>query len=242
MDGREVDEDLMSDTQGVTTPPLEEKAPWIAQVPKEKRGEDLLSLGANLGEVVDKARAIIKERDTLKAASKPKEGVPDSPDGYKFTFAEDFPKDLVSEADIKQFASLAHELKLTGEEAAKIVNMETARAVAARKAFADGRIARQKQTRDELINEYKEKADERLAQGFTVVDKFGDPELKKELNETGMGDNPRLIKMLVKLGAFFTEKGLMGTASASAGAGAAAATGPDLKEVYKRSYATGAMK
>ena len=35
-----------------TTPPLEERAPWTAQVLKELRGEDLAELGTNLNDVV----------------------------------------------------------------------------------------------------------------------------------------------------------------------------------------------
>lgn len=223
--------------------PLEERAPWIAQVPKELRGEDLLTLGTDLGGVVKTAREIIKERDALKASSKPKEGVPESPEGYKFTFPQDFPKDLVNETDLKAFAAIAHKHKLTPAEAAEWINFETTRTLAVRKAAQEAREKRQKDVKDGLINEFKEKTDERLAAAYAVVDKFGDPELKKELNE-GMGDNPRLIKMLVKVGAFFVEKGMLSTAAAAgaAGAGAGKEGEVDLKEVYKRSYSQGAMR
>lgn len=231
----------MSDNANPAPRPIEEQAPWIAQVPKDLRGEDLLGLGNNLGDVVKNAREIIKERDALKAASKPKEGVPASPEGYKFTFPDDFPKDLISETDIKAFSAIAHKYNLTPQEAAEFINFEIGRTMALRKTQAEAKTKRQKETKDALINEYKEKADERLAAAFAVVDKFGDADLKKELNETGMGDNPRLIRMLVKVGALFTEKGLMNTGGTGAGPAANEAE-VDLKEVYKRSYATGAMR
>jgi len=232
----------MSDASTTEAPrPIEEQAPWVAQVPKELRGEDLLGLGLNLGDVVKNTREIIKERDTLKASSKPKEGVPESPEGYKFNIPEDFPKDLMNETDLKAFAAIAHKLKLTPVEAADLINFETGRTLAIRKAQGETRVQNQKKTKDLLINEYKEKADERLAAAFAVIDKFGEPGLKEELNATAMGDNPKLIKMLVKVGALFTEKGMMNTGGT--GAGPAASEQPtDLKEVYKRSYATGAMK
>lgn len=230
----------MSDPNNPAPRPIEEQAPWIAQVPKELRGEDLLALGNNLGDVVKNAREIIKERDTLKVANKPKEGVPTSPEGYKFTFPDDFPKDLINETDIKAFSAIAHKYKLTPEEAAEFINFEIGRTLAVRKTQAEAKVKRQKETKDALINEFKEKADERLAAAFAVIDKFGEPGLKEELNE-GMGDNPRLIKMLVKVGALFTEKGLMNTGgTGSGGAGASGET--DLKEIYKKSYATGAMR
>jgi hypothetical protein len=232
----------MSDTVQQEAPrPIEEQAPWIAQVPKEQRGEDLLALGLNLGDVVKNTREIIKERDTLKASSKPKEGVPETPDGYKFTFPADFPKDLMNETDLKAFSAIAHKYKLTPQEAAEFVNFEISRTIASRKAQSEARTLKQKKAKEDLLNEYKEKADERLSAAFAVVDKLGEPGLREELNETAMGDNPKLIKLLVKVGAFLTEKGLMNTGGTGAGP-AAASEGPDLKEVYKRSYATGAMK
>jgi len=232
----------MSDTSTTEAPrPIEEQAPWIAQVPKEKRGEDLLALGLNLGDVVDHAREIIKERDTLKASSKPKEGVPETPEGYKFTFPADFPKDLMNETDLKAFSVIAHKYKLTPEEAADFVNFEIGRTIASRKMQAEARTTNQKKTKELLINEYHEKADERLSAAYAVIDKFGEPGLRDELNATAMGDNPKLIKMLVKVGALFTEKGLLNTGGTGAGP-AANEPGPDLKQVYQRSYATGAMR
>lgn len=232
----------MSDTAQQEAPrPIEEQAPWIAQVPKEQRGEDLLALGLNLGDVVKNTREIIKERDTLKAASKPKEGVPESPDGYKFTFPADFPKELMNETDLKAFSAIAHKYKLTPAEAADFINFEIGRTIASRKAQLEARTQNQKKAKEALVGEFGEKTDEKLAAAFAVVDKMGEPGLKDELNTTGMGDNPKLIKLLVKVGALFTEKGLMNTGGTGAGP-AATEKGPDLKEVYKRSYATGAMK
>jgi hypothetical protein len=222
------------------SPSIEEKAPWIAQVPKELRGEDLLSLGSNLGEVVKNARDIIKERDALKTKAGPKPGVPETPDGYKFAFPDDFPKDLIpSEAELKQFAAVAKKLNLSADEAAELLNFEAGRAASTRKAFQELTAQNTKRLRDELQDTYKEKADEKLAGAYKVIDQFGDAELRKELDATGMGNNPRLVKMLIKIGSHFTEKGI----TAAPGTGTPPAEeGVDLKQVYARSYATGAMK
>jgi len=227
----------MGDAQ--PTPTLEEQAPWTSQVQKELRGDDLLALGANLNDVVKNARALRTERDDLKKKVGPKPGVPDTPDGYKFTFPDEA-KDLVKPEDVKAFSALAKELTLNNDEAGKLVAFETARTVAARKAYADLQKANAKKVRDDLQTEYKDKAEERLAGAFALVEQLGGKELKDELNVTGMGNNPLLIKMLVKVGSYFSEKGL--TLPSAGGGSAGADEGPDLNEVYKRSIATGAMQ
>jgi hypothetical protein len=222
-----------------STPTLEERAPWMAQIPVGDRGEDFAKLGSTFPEFAKNVRTIIKEHAELKAKVGPKPGVPEKPEGYAFTFPQDFPEELKRPEDTKGFAALALELKLDGKEAQRLVDFETARTVSARKAYADLQKENAKKVRDELQTEYKEKAEERLAGAFTLVEKFGGKELKDELDATGLGNNPRLIKMLVKIGTLFTEKGI--TASSSGGGTGAADEGPDLKEVYKKSYLTGAM-
>jgi predicted house-cleaning noncanonical NTP pyrophosphatase (MazG superfamily) len=140
---------------------------------------------------------------------------------------------------LKQFAAVAKKLNLSADEAAELLNFETGRTASSRKALQELTAQNTKRLRDELQDQFKEKAEEKLAGAYKVIEQFGDAELRKELDATGMGNNPRLIKMLIKVGAHFAEKGIT---AAGTGLPAAKDEGVDLKQVYQRSYATGAMK
>jgi hypothetical protein len=239
----------MSDSQ--QTAPLEEAAPWTAQVQKELRGEDLRM---PLTDFVKAYRDTAKERETVKkelgelkarpiitipkADSKPEEianyrkaaGVPDTPDGYRFSIPDGVPKDAIKPEDFKSFADLAHKHNISPAAAQEIVAFETARAVAARKAYADEMNAKTKANSDALIAKYGvDGAKVKVADALKVVEALGGKELKDEL-EQGQGNNPKLIEAFIKLGPLFAEKGI-----SLSGLGQGAAGEIDLHKVYPKS-------
>jgi len=230
------------------TPPLEERAPWTAQVLKELRGEDLAGLGTNLNDVVKNVRAVVKERDELKAkpllpgeGAKPEEiaafnkamGVPDTPDGYTLELPAGIPEGTVKPEDVKSFRELAHKLHIPLAAAKELMNFETARTLAVRAGYAEAQTKKTKDQADALIAKYGvEGAKAKLADAYKLIEAVGGKELSDEL-QASQGNNPRLIDGFIKLSVLFTEKGI---SPAGIGASAAGAGEVDFKKVYNRSH------
>ena len=228
------------------TPPLEERAPWTAQVLKELRGEDLAGLGTNLNDVVTNVRAVVKERDDLKAkpllpgeGAKPEEiaafhkamGVPDTPDGYTLELPAGIPADTIKPEDVKSFRELAHKLHISLAAAKELMNFETTRAVAVRTAYAEAQTKKTEAQAGALIAKYGvEGAKAKLADAYKVIELVGGKELAEEL-QASQGNNPRLIDGFIKLGVLFTEKGI-----SPSGTGASAEGEVDLSKVYTKSH------
>lgn len=225
--------------------PLEERQPWVAQVQKDLRGDDL---DMPLNDMVKTYRSTAKERDELKSKSpglvvpgenaKPEEiaafkkalGVPDSPDGYTLEIPKGL-EDLVKPDEVKNFKTLAHELGITEKAAKKIMEFETKRAQDARKAFVDSQNEEAKKQRDRIIEKYGEKADAKLAAAAKFASDFGGPEAVEGM-KTPLGNQAWLIDMLIKAGTLVSEKGIT-----PSGVGGKAEGEVDLKQVYPKSAA-----
>lgn len=120
-----------------------------------------------------------------------------APESYEFQAIEgsDLQVDSVS---VQAFSEVAKKLNLTQEQAQSVLD-EVAPAL--------------KQQNENQINELREgwvasvKSDaeiggdqlqENLGKALRVLDAFGTPELKSLLGETGLGDNPEIIRFLVR--------------------------------------------
>ncbi len=107
-----------------------------------------------------------------------------------------------------EFVAIAKELKLPGDAAKKLVDLEVKR------------IQAQQQAHTALVESWAEavKADkeiggeklqENLAVARKALDQFGTPELKDLLNSTGMGNHPELVKLAYKIGKAISEDGFV---------------------------------
>lgn len=63
---------------------------------------------------------------------------------------------------------------------------------------------------EELKADWGESFEPNLQRAIAVVDTFGDDNLKSYLNETGLGDDPQLIRLFAKIGAQFNEDSFKG--------------------------------
>ena len=120
-----------------------------------------------------------------------------APESYEFQATEGGDLDVDSGA-VQAFSEVAKELNLTQEQAQSVLD-KVAPAL--------------KQQNEEYINTLRSewvesvKADpeiggeslqENLGKAVRVLDAFGTPELKSLLGETGLGDNPEIIRFLVR--------------------------------------------
>ena len=120
-----------------------------------------------------------------------------APESYEFQSPEG--SDLETDSSVVQaFSEAAKKLDLTQEQAQSVLD-EVAPAL---KQQNDGYI---ENLRSEWVNSVKsdpeiggDKLQENLGKAIRVLDAYGTPELKSLLGETGLGDNPELIRLLVR--------------------------------------------
>lgn len=134
-------------------------------------------------------------------AGKPAEKV-GAPEKYEFKAPEGQSFD---DAVIAQFSEVAKELDLPQDAAQKILDKvgptilarQTEAIEAAKTQWADTTKA------DKEIG--GEKLDENLAAAKKALDKFGTPELRALLNQSGLGNHPELIRVFVRAGKAISE-------------------------------------
>lgn len=106
-------------------------------------------------------------------------------------------------ADLEQIKSFAKEHGLSKESAQALLDRESA-AVIQREQFVMDQMAVQSDAwKQELIGDKDfggEKANETAQLAHTVAKSFGDQGFVDELDRTGMGNHPGLVKMLARIG------------------------------------------
>lgn len=107
-----------------------------------------------------------------------------------------------------EFKAIATELKLPAEGAQKVVDLYAKLEAKRAEAFAD-----QVEAWGEQVKADKEiggdKLDASLAAARKVVDTFGNDAIKSMLNSTGLGNNPEVVRLFVKIGKAISEDGFV---------------------------------
>lgn len=135
------------------------------------------------------------------------------PEKYEFKSPEgqEFDTEVIG-----AFSEVAKELGLSQDDAQKVVDKMAAKLA-----------ERQQGTIESIHNEWVESAkvdkefggdklNENLATAKKALDQFGTPELRTLLNESGLGNNPEVIRFMYRAGKAISEDGYVG---ASQGAG-----------------------
>lgn len=142
--------------------------------------------------------------------SKPAEGAPEK---YEFVAPEG--KEFDAEV-IGQFSDIAKELNLTQEAAQKLVETMGPK-------IAERQMAQVEMVRNEWAQQAQsdkefggDKLQENLAVAKKALDSFGTPELRALLNESGLGNNPEVIRFMFRAGKAISEDTFVGN---SVGAG-----------------------
>jgi hypothetical protein len=141
-------------------------------------------------------------------------GVPDAPEGYTLTAPEGLPEGVWSEDTAKGYAALAHKHGLTTAQAqglaAEFVQMQTAAAVPPEE--------QQRQAEAELRKEWASDAvyARNLDAAKRAVGQFAPPEFKAFLEQSGLGNNPHMVRMLAAVGGAIAEDSPAGLNGANA--------------------------
>lgn len=133
---------------------------------------------------------------------KPADGKPaGAPENYEFNVPEGY--DANGEL-FGKFKETAKELNLTQEQAQKLIDLDLQR--------FSGQSELLERTRNEWAEQSKndkefggDKLAENLALSKKALDTFGTPELKTLLNESGLGNHPELIRLMVRAGKAISE-------------------------------------
>lgn len=138
---------------------------------------------------------------------KPAETKPEgAPEAYEFKAPEgrEFDPEVVS-----QFAEVAKELNLTQDAAQKVLD-KMAPAIAARQenAIAAARAQWVADTKADSEIGGAELA-QKIALANNTFEKFGTPELRKLLDESGLGDHPEMLRWAHRVGKAMSEDGFV---------------------------------
>jgi len=134
-----------------------------------------------------------------------------APEKYEaFTMPEGIEPD---QAMLDKFEPLAKELNLNQEQAQKMIDLYNDNAVKANTEMQEAWTG----TVEGWMTELKEDADfggthfdENVDIARKAMDKFGSPELRVALNETGMGNHPELVKFACRIGKLISEDKFLG--------------------------------
>ncbi len=130
-----------------------------------------------------------------------------APEKYEFKPAEG--QELDAEA-VKAFEPIAKELNLSNEQAQKLVDVYGSKIMPK---LVEQQAAQWQQQIEQWADQVK--ADKDLGTDASIgaaqkaMDKFGSPELKQYLNETGLGNHPELVRIFANIGKAMSEDGLV---------------------------------
>lgn len=130
-----------------------------------------------------------------------------APEKYEFKAAEG--QDLDAEA-VKAFEPIAKELNLSNEQAQKLVDVYGSKIMPHVMKQIDEQWSRQSEQWAEQVRADKDLgSDASIGAAQKAMDKFGSPELKQYLTETGLGNHPELVRIFANIGKAMSEDGLV---------------------------------
>ena len=175
-----------------TTP---ETAPAAAE---GKTGEAAPPAGPAKAEGAKGDETILGGEKPAEKEAKPdanKQGAPEKYESFKLPEGMELNKDLLAKAQ-EEFKSLG----LSQEAAQKLVTLQAESAKASSDATLQEYQQKVETWKGESTKLYGAKAAEEFAVAGQAINRFGTPELRSLLNETGLGNHPELVKFFVQVG------------------------------------------
>lgn len=141
-------------------------------------------------------------KEDLESNKTPTEGgdvveKPSEPEVVKDDDKFNFPEGVkVNEEKVKSFIALAKELKLTKEQAQKLVDMDSKNIIDADKAFTSMKEGWKADT----LKELGENAEQKLGEAVLAFKQFGDDEFVKLMKDTGLENHPAVVRVFRNIG------------------------------------------
>lgn len=150
-----------------------------------------------------------------------------APEKYEFKAPEN---STLNDSVMAAYSEVAKELNLPQEAAQKVLD-KVAPVIAAQQAEAFQKVQTEWLDAVKADKEFGgDQLDANVAIAKKALDTFGTPELTKLLNETGLGNNPELIRAFYRAGKAISQDRFV-----AAGSGAQEPKGADAKVLYPNS-------
>lgn len=211
---------------GAGNPPGNPPADWRLSIPEDIRThaslkdiKDIPSLAKSYvhAQTLVGSEKVLKPRPDWKpeqwGAFYDSVGRPPTTDGYKF--GEDvIPKEATVDPEkLKNVQKLFHDNGLTPNQASAVMKYYMDSITTAEKTTSEQRTSAQMAATNALKKEYGDSYDSKIEIAKSVVHKFGDQEFLQSLEETGLGNDPRLVRMFIKLGEAMLDDTARGSSS-----------------------------
>lgn len=141
-----------------------------------------------------------EEADGDKDEEKGKEDKPQVPEKYELSMPEGW---TVDEKALEAFTPIMKELGCSNEQAQKLADVFVKQVSARRSADIELLANEVKGWEEELRNDEEiggTKLSENLSYTAKVLMKYGGPDVRQLLDDTGLGSHPGFVRMMVKLG------------------------------------------
>lgn len=187
-------------------------------------GEQSTAAASETSTLLDAAQAettteqTTTEQSAAEGQTKGAEGEQQQPEGapekYDFKAPEGKAYDT---ATLDGFAEVAKELNLSQDNAQKVLD-KMAPLIAQRQQAQVDTVSNEWVAAARADKEFGgDKLSENLATAKAALEKFGSPELSKMLNETKLGNNPEVIRLLVRVGKAISEDTIVSDKANSGG-------------------------
>ena len=129
---------------------------------------------------------------------------PETADGYEFEKPEGF---MASDEELAQLKSVAFENGINQKQFAKIMEFNVTSQKQAFEKLNQTIAAKQQEGEKALKTEWGTEYEKKLESAKSVLnhEKVADPEFKKFLEDTRLGDNPQVIKFFAKMSELISE-------------------------------------
>jgi hypothetical protein len=146
-------------------------------------------------------------------------GRPEAPDKYEFKRPDQLPQGLGYDQDLEgHFRTMAHVNGLNKRQANALYDAYVKTQVERHAAYETGQKQARTQAEQALRRMHGQQYEAKLTAGKMLMTQYATPDLRKRLDETGMGNDPALIDMFIKLGEQMGgERQLQGKAPEQAG-------------------------
>lgn len=198
----------------VVTPPIADPAatlfPDAAAVAKAEADKQAAIDAADPAKVAEAAAKAEADKNAAKV-----------PEAYEFKAPEGM---VLDPAQVEAFTPVAKELGLTNDQAQKLVDLQVAATTASAKRWTDQVTAWGEEAKADP--EFgKQNFGKSTAAVAKALDKFGSPEARKALDDSGMGNHPALLKLFRAVGLAMGEDGF---ATGNSGGGGTPRTAAEI--------------